>query len=91
MIDTHTHYYLKQFDGDRFTLLHQLRKNNINRVIEAAIGIESNFTMRKYFADEDMVYYGTGIHPLRVAYADRIYGLQSCHTILRERSAPQKP
>ena len=84
MIDTHTHYYLKQFDGDRFTLLHQLRKNNINRVIEAAIGIESNFTMRKYFADEDMVYYGTGIHPLRVAYADRIYGLQSCHTILRE-------
>lgn len=84
MIDTHTHYYLKQFDGDRFTLLHQLRKNNINRVIEAAIGIESNFTMRKYFADEDMVYYGTGIHPLRVAYADRIYGLQNCHTILRE-------
>ena len=84
MIDTHTHYYLKQFDGDRFTLLQQLRKNNINRVIEAAIGIESNFTMRKYFADEDMVYYGAGIHPLRVAYADRIYGLQSCHTILRE-------
>ncbi len=83
MIDTHTHYYLKQFDGDRFTLLQQLRKNNINRVIEAAIGIESNFTMRKYFADEDMVYYGAGIHPLRVAYADRIYGLQSCHTILR--------
>lgn len=84
MIDTHTHYYLKQFDGDRFTLLQQLRKNNINRVIEAAIGIESNFTVRKYFADEDMVYYGAGIHPLRVAYADRIYGLQSCHTILRE-------
>lgn len=84
MIDTHTHYYLKPFNGDRFMLLRQLRENNINRVIEAAIDMESNFTMRKYFADEDMVYYGTGLHPLRVAYADRIYGLQTCKNVLAE-------
>ena len=84
MIDTHTHYYLKPFNGDRFILLQQLRENNVNRVIEAAIDMESNFTMRKYFADEDMVFFSAGLHPLRVAYADRIYGLQVCHAILRE-------
>ena len=84
MIDTHTHYFLKPFNGDRFQLLEQLRETNVKRVIEAAIDMESNFTMRKYFADEDMVYYGTGIHPLRVAYAEKIYGLQGCENILRE-------
>lgn len=84
MIDTHTHYYLKPFNCDRFMLLQKLRENNINLVIEAAIDMESNFTMRKYFADEDMVYYGAGLHPLHVAHADRIYGIQGCHTILRE-------
>ena len=84
MIDTHTHYYLKPFNGDRFQLLQQLRENHIDRVIEAAIDMESNFTMRKYIADEDMVYYGTGLHPLRVAYADRIYGIQTCRALLSE-------
>ena len=40
--------------------------------------------MRNYFANEDMVYYGTGLHPLRIAYAEKNYGLQRIQTILRE-------
>ena len=28
--------------------------------------MESNFIMRKYFANNDMVSFGSGIHPLRV-------------------------
>lgn len=84
MIDTHTHYFLKDFDCDRFDLLNKLQENGVTHVIEAAIDMESNFKMRKYFSNIDMVYFGTGIHPLRVAYANKIYGLQGCKNILRE-------
>ena len=82
MIDTHTHYFLKDFDNDRFALLEKLREGGVSSVIEAAIDIESNFKMRKYFFDCDMVFFGAGLHPLRVAYADRIYGLQGCKKML---------
>lgn len=84
MIDTHTHYFLKDFDCDRFDLLNKLQENGITRVIEATIDMESNFKMRKYFSNTDMVYFGAGIHPLRIAYANKIYGLQGCKNILRE-------
>lgn len=83
MIDTHTHYYLKAFNGDRFQLLEQLRENGVKRVIEAAIDMESNFAMREYFADEDMVYYAAGLHPLRVANAEKVYGLDNTYALLR--------
>ena len=84
MIDTHTHYFLKDFDCDRFMLLEKLQQAGITHVIEAAIDMESNFRMRKLFTDEEMVSFGAGVHPLRVAYANRIYGLSGCQHILRE-------
>ena len=45
MIDTHTHYFLREFDCDRDTLFQKLKENGVSRVIEAAIGMESNFIM----------------------------------------------
>lgn len=83
MIDTHTHYFSKDFDHDRSNLLEALREHGISRVIEAAIDMESNFKMRKYFDTEDIVYYGAGIHPLRVARADRIYGIENAFDIIQ--------
>lgn len=83
MIDTHTHYFLKEFDCDRWDLLERLRENGITHIVEAAIDMESNFIMRKYFADNDMVSFGSGIHPLRVKSENRIYGLNGCENILR--------
>lgn len=84
MIDTHTHYFLREFDCDRDTLFQKLKENGVSRVIEAAIGMESNFIMRKLFGDNEMVFFGAGIHPLRVACADRVYGIEVCRGILRE-------
>lgn len=60
MIDTHTHYYLKQFDGDRFTLLHQLRKNNINRVIEAITECNAEECFFKMSANSRRIFYYQG-------------------------------
>lgn len=90
MIDTHTHYFLNHFNGDRFTLIKNLKESGISRVIEAAIDMESNFKMREYFANEDMVYFAAGIHPLRVADADRIYGIDSSYAILRALTQTKK-
>lgn len=84
MIDTHTHYFLKDFDHDRYMVLEKLRDAGVTHVIEAAIDMESNFRMRKLFADSDMVSFGAGVHPLKVSFADRIYGLSGCRNILRE-------
>ena len=75
MIDTHTHYFLKDFDHDRYMVLEKLRDAGVTHVIEAAIDMESNFRMRKLFADSDMVSFGAGVHPLKVFFADRMYGL----------------
>ena len=57
MFDTHTHYFLKEFDSDRYVILDKLRENGFSGVIEAAIGMESNFLMRKYLSDSDIVHY----------------------------------
>ncbi len=84
MIDTHTHYFLKDFDCDRFALLERLQQAGVTHVIEAAIDMESNFRMRKLFTDTPMVSFGAGVHPLKVTYAHRIYGLSGCQRILRE-------
>ena len=70
IIDTHTHYTHRYFDGDekknkksRNEILRHLTEYDIYAVIEAAIGFESNQRMLKLCKEHSNVYAAVGVHP----------------------------
>ena len=70
IIDTHTHYTHRYFEGDekknkkfRNEILRHLSEHDIYAVIEAAIGYESNQKMMKLCEEHSNVYAAVGVHP----------------------------
>ena len=63
IIDTHTHYDDKSFDGDRDNLIRNLKKNNIEIVVNASFNIESTNSTIELTKKYDNVYGMVGVHP----------------------------
>ncbi len=61
--DTHAHYNLPTFDGDRDKALANARAAGVEKVICPAISFESNAQMMECLADYDNIYFAVGIHP----------------------------
>ncbi len=70
MIDSHAHYDYIKFDEDRDEILKQCKDAGIDAVINPAITIESNITMRKKLEKFPWIYYGIGIHPKHMTEGD---------------------
>jgi len=66
MIDSHTHYDHKRFDGDRKEILSECRMQGITSFINCATTYESNIQMMNKLNAFPYVYYGIGIHPARL-------------------------
>ena len=70
IIDTHTHYAHPRFDNIRKELLETLSEHGIVKVIESAIGYESNDKMLELCDQYPYVYAAVGVHPMCVEELD---------------------
>lgn len=70
MIDTHVHYDHKNLNKIRENLLEECQKAGIEWVVNAAIGFETNYTIREKLDKYPCIYYRIGIHPSRVGLLD---------------------
>lgn len=61
-IDTHAHYYFRQFNKDLEMLLLNLHSNRLEKVLSPAISSTSNFQMKDKPGKYDWTYYSVGIH-----------------------------
>lgn len=71
MVDTHTHFSHRRFDKSREDILPILRSHGIHGVIEAAITIKSNYTMKSLCERFPNVFMAVACHPNCVLSMDK--------------------
>lgn len=62
-IDTHVHLDHKRLLPNKEDIIKKAGENNVGIMINAAIGFDSNYSMRAALDEMDNVFYSVGIHP----------------------------
>lgn len=70
LMDSHAHYDHIKFDKDREEVLEAIKAAGIDLVINPAITMESNETMREKLHAYPWIYYAVGLHPKHVGEYD---------------------
>lgn len=65
-VDTHVHLDHKRLLPNMRNIITKAQENNVDTMINVAIGFDSNYSMRTSLDDMEKVYYSVGIHPNRV-------------------------
>ncbi|BCN28742.1 TatD family hydrolase [Anaeromicropila herbilytica] len=67
IIDTHAHYDDEQFDKDRDELLHNLKENDIEYVVNIGASLKTTKNTLELMEAYDFVYGAIGVHPSETA------------------------
>ena len=70
IFDTHAHYDDEQFDDDRKTLLEELPKQGVAKVVDVGASLVSCQKARELAEKYDYIYCAIGVHPNEVAELD---------------------
>ena len=62
-IDTHAHYDMPAFDGDRDEVFEKIKEAGVGKIICPAVGYDSNRSMMSALSAYPDVFFGVGIHP----------------------------
>lgn len=63
LVDTHCHIYFDSFDHDRSEVLHRMRENGVERVLNIGIDIQSSRECIRLAQSTPEFYAAIGIHP----------------------------
>ena len=67
IIESHAHYNMSPFNGNRKELILDFNKKGVEKIIISATGYESNFDIRDKFGQdpdyEGIIYYTAEVHP----------------------------
>jgi len=84
IIDVHAHYEDEAFKGDLEELLIELRKNGVEKIINAGAGIESSKGAIEIAKKYENIYCTIGIHPEFVDKGDNIESLRKLYVENKE-------
>lgn len=85
IIDTHAHYDDEQFDGDRETLLSEMKDAGIGLIVNAGSTVSSWDKIIKLTEDHPFIYGAVGVHPDEVGSLDEAQFARMSELLDREK------
>lgn len=83
LVDTHSHIFYKDYDGDRDQVVQRALENNVTAIFDVGLDIETNITVIKNSEKYESVFPIVGFHPHEVGRFDE----KSFRDFLSEYSA----